>query len=196
MASENSPKGDTAAASAAPGWAEEVLCFWFTELQPNDWFSGAAKVDEAIRSRFSQLYQALQASPLLPSSLDARGLLAGVIVFDQFPRNLFRKSAEAYATDARALELARHAVATGVDRSLKEQERHFLYMPYMHSEDRAMQAESVRLFSGLNADGLKWARHHQGIVERFGRFPHRNAIFGRTSTPKELEFLKTERSFA
>lgn len=192
MPAENSPNGD----SAATGWAEDVLRFWFTELQPQDWFSGSAEVDEAIRSRFSQLYQALQASPLLPSSLDARALLAGVIVFDQFPRNLFRKSAGAYATDARALELARHAVATGKDRSLQKQERHFLYMPFMHSEDRAMQAESVRLFTGLDEDGLKWARHHQGIVERFGRFPHRNAILGRASTPEEIEFLKTEPSFA
>ena len=192
MAAENSPKGDI----ADTGWAEDVLRFWFTELQPQDWFSGSAQVDDAIRSRFSQLYRALQASPLLPSSLDARALLAAVIVFDQFPRNLFRKSAAAYATDARAQELARHAVATGKDRSLKEQERHFLYMPFMHSESRELQAESVRLFTQISEDGLKWARHHQGIVERFGRFPHRNALLGRTSTPEEIEFLKTEPSFA
>jgi uncharacterized protein (DUF924 family) len=186
MATQNSPSS----------WAEDVLYFWFAELQPNDWFSGSAKVDEAVRSRFGNLYQSLQASPLLPTSLDARSLLAAVIVFDQFPRNLFRGSAAAYGTDARALELARHAVATGMDRSLKDQERHFLYMPFMHSEDGAMQAESVRLFAQLSTDGLPWARHHQAIVERFGRFPHRNAILGRTSTPEELEFLKTEPSFA
>jgi uncharacterized protein (DUF924 family) len=182
--------------SSPTAWAEDVLYFWFAELQRNDWFSGSAKVDEMIRSRFGQLYQSLQASPLLPTSLDARSLLAAVIVFDQFPRNLFRGSAAAYGTDARALELARHAVTTGMDRSLQDQERHFLYMPFMHSEDRAMQAESVRLFTQLSTDGLQWARHHQAIVERFGRFPHRNAIFGRTSTPEELEFLKTEPSFA
>jgi uncharacterized protein (DUF924 family) len=186
MAAQNSPTP----------WADDVLRFWFVELQPQDWFSGSAEVDEAIRSRFGHLYEALLASPLLPSSLDARSILAAVIVFDQFPRNLFRKSAAAYAADARALELARHAVATGSDRSLKDQERHFLYMPFMHSEDRAMQAESVRLFAGLSTDGLQWAKHHQGIVERFGRFPHRNALLGRTSTPEEIEFLKTEPSFA
>lgn len=186
MTTQNSP-GD---------WAEQVLYFWFAELQPNDWFSGSAKVDEAVRARFGNLYQALQASPLLPTSLEARSLLAAVIVFDQFPRNLFRESAAAYATDARALELARHAVATGMDRALKDPERHFLYMPFMHSEDRAMQAESLRLFTGLGADDLKWARHHHGIVERFGRFPHRNAILGRSSTPEELEFLKNQPSFA
>lgn len=196
MAAENSPQSNGPSASAASGWAADVLRFWFTELQPNDWFSGSAQVDDAIRARFGQLYQALQASPLLPSSLDARSLLAAVIVFDQFPRNLFRKSAAAYATDARALELARHAVATGKDRSLTEQERHFLYMPFMHSEERTMQAESVRLFAGIDTDGLQWARHHHEIVERFGRFPHRNAILGRESTPAEIEFLKTEPSFA
>lgn len=189
MTLENSPNSDAA------GWVDEVLYFWFTELQPNDWFSGAAEVDRAC-SRFSQLYESLKASPLLPSSLDARALLAAVIVFDQFPRNLFRKSAAAYATDARALELARHAVATGVDRSLQKQERHFLYMPFMHSEDRAMQAESVRLFTELGTEDVKWAHHHQRIVERFGRFPHRNALLGRESTPEEIEFLKTEPSFA
>lgn len=191
MPAENSPKGDT----SASGWVEDVLRFWFTELQPKDWFSGSVDVDRACRSRFSQLYGALQASPLLPSSLDARGLLAGVIVFDQFPRNLFRQSAAAYATDARALELARHAVATGKDRALKEQERYFLYMPFMHSEDRAMQAESMRLFAALGGDGAKWARHHHDIVARFGRFPHRNALLGRASTPEEIEFLRIEPAF-
>jgi uncharacterized protein (DUF924 family) len=191
MSKENSPKGDTTEA----GWVGDVLSFWFTELQPNDWFSGSSTVDEAIRSRFGPLYQTLQARPLLPSSLDARTLLAAVIVFDQFPRNLFRKSAAAYATDGRAQELARHAVASGKDRSLQNQERHFLYMPFMHSEDRALQAESVRLFTELNEDGAKWARHHWEIVERFGRFPHRNAVFGRASTPEEVEFLKNEQPF-
>lgn len=186
MAAQNSPTA----------WAEDVLRFWFIELQPDDWFSGSASVDAAIRSRFGKLYQALQASPLLPSSLDARSLLAAVIVFDQFPRNLFRKSAAAYGTDARALELARYAVALGLDRSLNEPERHFLYMPFMHSEDRAIQAESVRLCTQLGTQDLKWARHHHAIVERFGRFPHRNALLGRTSTPEELEFLKAEPSFA
>lgn len=185
------------AANSPTAWAEDVLRFWFTELRPADWFSGAAEVDEAIRSRFGHLYQTLRVSPLLPSSLDARSLLAAVIVFDQFPRNLFRQSAAAYGTDARALELARHAVAVGLDRALTEQQRHFLYMPFMHSEDRAMQAESLRLFTELGgAEDLKWARHHHGIVERFGRFPHRNAVVGRTSTPEELEFLKTQPSFA
>ena len=195
MPVQNSPPGDTAP-SLPSGWSEDVLRFWFSELRPEDWFRGSAELDARIRARFGPMHEALQASPLLPSTLDARSLLAAVIVFDQFSRNLFRKSVAAYATDARALELARYAVATGMDRALKEQERYFLYMPFMHSEDRAAQAESVRLFTELgSADGAKWARHHQGIVERFGRFPHRNALFGRASTPEELEFLRTEPAF-
>lgn len=154
-------------------------------------------MDEKIRRRFADLRAALAASPPLPSSLDAPTLLATVLVFDQFSRNLFRESATAYDVDAQALELAKHAVATGMDPSLNEQQRYFLYMPFMHSEDRAMQAESVRLFTALgSAEGTKWAERHRRVVDRFGRFPHRNAILGRQSTPEELEFLQREPSFA
>lgn len=171
--------------------------FWFEELRPSDRFKRDAQLDEKIRQRFADLRAALIASPPPPSSLDARTLLAAVVVFDQFSRNLFRESAAAYEADVQALALAKHAVATGVDRSLNEQQRYFLYMPFMHSEDRAMQAESVRLFTALDsAEGAKWAEHHRGIVERFGRFPHRNVLLGRQSTPEELEFLQQEPSFA
>lgn len=191
MSSQNLPR------SLPNDWAEQVLRFWFEELRPPDWFKGEAQLDEKIRGRFSDLRAAVVASPPSPSSLDAPTLLAAVLVFDQFSRNLFRESATAYEVDAQALELAKHAVATGMDRSLNEQQRYFLYMPFMHSEDRAMQAESVRLFKALgSADGAKWAEHHRDIVDRFGRFPHRNAILGRQSTPEEQEFLKREPSFA
>jgi uncharacterized protein (DUF924 family) len=185
MSSQNLPR-------ALPNdWAKEVLHFWFEELPPPDWFKRDAQLDERIRRRFADLRAALAANPPAPSSLDAPTVLATVLVFDQFSRNLFRESAAAYEVDAQAQALAKHAVATGMDRSLNEQQRHFLYMPFMHSEDRGMQAESVRLFTALgSAEGVKWAEHHRGIVERFGRFPHRNAILGRQSTPEELEFLQ------
>src|SRR5690606_14655746 len=113
---------------------------------------------------------------------------------DQFSRNIFRRSAEQYSTDGAALALAKHAVDTKMDSQLSPQERHFLYMPFMHSEDRQMQAESLRLFSSLedDADGMKFARHHKATVDRFGRFPHRNALLGRQSTPEELEFMQTD----
>jgi len=175
------------------GWVDDVLHFWFEELNQKDWFSSSERVDEICRARFGGVYQALKAEPPDPRSADARTLLAAVIVFDQFPRNIFRKTPEAYATDANALALARHAVQSGKDRALPQMQRHFLYMPFMHSEDLTAQAESVRLFAELGIpDGAKYARHHHGVIERFGRFPHRNAILGRRSTPEELQFLKTE----
>lgn len=178
------------------GWVEDVLRFWFEELSQQDWFSSSTRVDDQCRNRFGGLYAALKSDPPEPASADARTLLAAVIVFDQIPRNIFRKTPDAYATDRDALALARFAVASGKDRELSQVQRHFLYIPFMHSEDLSAQVESVRLFTELGiADGVKFARHHHGVVERFGRFPHRNAILGRQSTPEEVEFLKTEPAF-
>lgn len=175
------------------GWVDEVLRFWFEELKEQDWFSSSAQVDDICRARFGDIYAALKEDPPAAESADARTLLAAVLVFDQFPRNIFRKTPDAYATDANALTLARQAVESGKDRALPEKQRHFLYMPFMHSEDLTAQAQSVRLFTDLGIEeGVKYARHHHDVVERFGRFPHRNAILGRRSTPEELEFLKTE----
>lgn len=187
MSSKKLPDG------LSENWVEEVLRFWFEELDEEDWFSGGARVDEKCRGRFGPLYAALKSEPPDPQSADARTLLAAVIAFDQFPRNMFRETPEAYATDNTALELARAAVASGKDLSLEKMQRHFLYMPFMHSEDLTAQAESVQLFTELGTpDGVKYARHHHDVVERFGRFPHRNTILGRRSTPEEVEFLKTE----
>lgn len=175
------------------GWVEEVLRFWFEELSARDWFSSSKRVDEMCRDRFGPLHEVLKSNPPEPDNADARTLLAAVIVLDQFPRNIFRRTPQAYSTDALALSLARAAVASGKDRSLNTMERNFLYLPFMHSEERAVQAESLRLFTELgSADGLKYARHHYDVVARFGRFPHRNAILGRQSTSEELEFLETE----
>src|SRR5690606_10373502 len=138
---------------------------------------------EMCRDRFGGLYSALRSDPPDPDSSDARTLLAAVLVLDQFPRNICRRTPEAYSTHALALSLARAAVARGKDRPLSTTERNFLYLPFMHSEERAVQAESLRFFTELRAsDGLKYARHHHEVVARFGRFPHRNAILGRHST--------------
>lgn len=178
------------------GWVDGVLRFWFEELRPEDWFSSHAHLDERIRQRFGELCEALRSEPPVLDDADARTLLAAIVVFDQFPRNIYRKTPAAYASDDRALALAKAAVETGKDRSLPPVQRHFIYMPFMHSEDLRAQEESVRLFSELGiADGLKYARHHHGVVKRFGRFPHRNVILGRQSTPEELEFLKNEPAF-
>jgi len=177
-------------AAAEPGWVGEVLRFWFEELHEDDWFAKDHHLDERIRSRFLALYEELVAC-------EARGvgtpreLLAAVIVLDQFSRNMFRDSARAYDADPLARRLARAAVEQGFDRSMTDEERMFLYLPFEHSEDRADQALSVELFGRLGHDD--WTRYavaHQEIIDRFGRFPHRNSILGRESTPIEVARLQ------
>ena len=173
-------------------WIDTVNRFWFEELDPKDWFSARPEIDEAIRRRFADLHAARKREPPDAQRLSAEGHVATVLVFDQFSRNLFRGSADTYATDGLALSLAIHAVDHDLDAALDARRRQFLYMPFMHSEDREMQARSVRLFGALGVpDALRYAVHHQGVVDRFGRFPHRNAILGRTTTADERDFLRS-----
>ena len=182
--------------SADSSWIDAVLHFWFRDLKPGDWFSARPEVDEEIRARFADLRAAMKEAPPNPVSLEARGHVAAVIVFDQFSRNMFRGSAQAYATDGLALDLAQHAVDCGLDAMLGPHQRQFLYMPFMHSEDARMQALSCELFAGIGIPRLAvYAEGHQRIIDRFGRFPHRNAVLGRVSTTEELEFLRARRGF-
>jgi uncharacterized protein (DUF924 family) len=174
-------------------WVNAVNQFWFEDLRPIDWFGGGARIDTEIRSRFGSLREDLKNNPPEGEHLESDGLVAAVIVFDQFPRNLFRRSAEAYATDFLALTLACQAVDRGLDIPLGLRQRQFLYMPYMHSENREMQERSVALFRQLGEpDLLGHAEHHRQVIERFGRFPHRNAFLGRESTVDEREFLSSQ----
>jgi uncharacterized protein (DUF924 family) len=164
-------------------------------LGPEAWFRSDRAIDDLIRKRFTLLHSDLTSRQLLPAS--AREALAKVIVLDQFSRNLFRGSAKAYAGDDQALETAKALVGAGRDEEFGPRERQFLYMPFQHSEDRADQRRSVELFKKLGRPELiDFAKHHRSLIERFGRFPHRNAILGRASTPEEVEFLRTARSFA
>ena len=175
-------------------WANEVLSFWFDELTPEDWYSGKPAVDEAIVDRFSELYETLKAGA--PSFTDGREALAAVIVYDQFPRNMFRKRADAFGTDNLAIGIARDAVLKGFDRDMTASEKQFLYMPFMHSEILAEQERGVDLFKSLgNENATKYAIEHRDIIAKFGRFPHRNKALGRTSTPVEEEFLKDHSGF-
>lgn len=177
-------------------WIDEVLRFWFVQLQPDAWFRKDRALDEKIRARFGDLYESFTQSVPRAVTATAQGALAGLIVLDQFPRNLQRRSALAFQTDAVALGVAQHAVDAGFDQQLTEQQRQFIYMPFEHSEDRAMQARSLQLFTALgNAELLKYAKQHKEIVDRFGRFPHRNKVLGRTSTAAEEEFLKHNPGF-
>lgn len=173
-----------------PAWAERVLSFWFDEVGPARWFAKDTLLDAAIRDCFLGVHQALlQAAD--SSQPTARAQLAAIIVLDQFSRNMFRDSPLAFAADARALALARQAIARGDDRTLGRHERLFLYLPFEHSEDRGDQARAVELVRTLDdANLLGYAEAHQALVERFGRFPHRNAALGRASTLEELDFLQ------
>ncbi|MFM9938856.1 MAG: DUF924 family protein [Hyphomicrobiaceae bacterium] len=175
-------------------WTAEVLQFWFAELQPADWFKRSDAVDESIRQRFMGVHRQVALNFPAATQLTPHGTLAAVIVLDQFPRNVFRGSANAFATDAQALALARDAVDLGYDQAFHgaqaKHERLFLYLPFEHSERLEDQRRSVALISALGDDDLtRFALAHQVIIERFGRFPHRNAALGRVSTPEELEFL-------
>jgi uncharacterized protein (DUF924 family) len=138
----------------------------------------------------------MKVAPPDPASLYAQSHLSAVIVFDQFPRNLFRHTAQAFATDHLALAMSRDAVERGMDTAMMPHERQFLYMPFMHSEDPSVQAQSLALFSTIDVpDALQSAREHRDIIDRFGRFPFRNQALGRTSTPEEEAFLKTKPSW-
>jgi len=169
-----------------------VLAFWFDHLSPSQWFEADTMVDAACRARFKALYERL-ASRVPSEWLDsADGCLAAIIVLDQFPRNMFRGHPRAFATDRAALAIAEQAIDIGFDSKLEPSRRSFLYMPFQHSEDPGVQARSVELFTQLGiAETLDFAKRHKAIIDRFGRFPHRNDIVDRASSDEERAYLKT-----
>lgn len=171
-----------------PSWAGEVLDFWFEELSPKDWFLRSDAVDAAIASRFSALPDEVAATDTSELLESPKTSLAAILVLDQFPRNLYRGTARAFAYDAVALRLAKDAVERGhdVEAGFNKDQRLFLYLPFEHSEDEADQERSVRLISALgDSDYTLYAEAHRDIIIRFGRFPHRNDVLGRTTTEEE-----------
>ncbi len=172
-------------------WIDEVLDFWFEHLTPTVWFARDEATDADIRSRFGDLYTRLSGELPAEATVSARGVLAAVIVLDQFPRNMFRGSAKAFATDDKAMELSESAIRCGFDKELSGKERQFLYMPFQHSEDRVVQSRSIELFASLgDPEVLEYAQRHMTIIDRFGRFPQRNEALGRKSTDEEAVFLQ------
>lgn len=175
---------------ASNTWAEDVLRFWFEETTSEEWFRKNAAFDQRLCQRFGNTHATVASLPLDQCLTDPRTALAAVIVLDQFPRNMFRSTPRAFATDAAALRLAEAAIAEGFDAQVPDQARLFFYLPFEHAEDAAHQARCVALMATLGDPELsKWAEAHKGIIDRFGRFPHRNAVLGRTSTAQELAFL-------
>ena len=173
--------------------AREVLDFWFGEgadygKAHQRWFTKDPAFDAEVRSRFLGTYEAQLANRAWLGT--PRSCLARIVVLDQFPRNMFRGTPRAFEADALALASARHAVAQGYDRDLLPVEKQFVYLPFEHSESLADQERACELMQPLGPELYEWALRHKRIVERFGRFPHRNQILGRKSTPEETEFLK------
>jgi uncharacterized protein (DUF924 family) len=173
--------------------ANEVLEFWFDQANRRCWFDAAPDVDELVRQSLAQPHADAVEGRLDHWRGQPDGALALCILFDQAPRNIFRGSARAFATDARARSVARRILALGFDRSYPtDDHRLFCYLPFEHSEDLADQRLAVELLSERTADdrAIAYARRHLEIIAKFGRFPHRNAILGRTPTSAEVEFLK------
>jgi len=167
-------------------WRADVLRFWFG-LEPEQWWGGGAELDERIRRQFLALWQEKRQLPVESFLDDPLTAVAGVILLDQFPRNMFRGHADAYSTDPLALGIAKTAVDRRLDRQLTKDERKFLYMPFMHSENLDDQNRAVLLFTELGDDHqLGYARHHRDVIKKFGRFPHRNVILARASRPDEI----------
>jgi len=171
--------------------AADILRFWFEEIEPKAWWAADPAFDALLRERFAAVLEQAACGELHAWRGTPTGRLAEVIVLDQFSRNIHRGTPRAFAQDPMALVLAQEAVAAGAPAALAPIERCFLYMPFMHSESRAIHEVAERLFreNGL-ADNHRFELRHKAIVDRFGRYPHRNAILGRASSDEELAFLQ------
>jgi uncharacterized protein (DUF924 family) len=173
-----------------------VIDFWFRELTPRQWFMAeGAKLDDLVRARFGALVEAARRGALDHWAATPRGRLALIIVLDQFPRHVHRGTPAAYASDAKAQALACEGIEAGVDEELTLSERHFFYLPLMHAEDVALQERSIERYTALRDAAeqvLGFAREHRDVVARFGRFPYRNAVLGRESTPEETAYLASD----
>lgn len=169
--------------------SHQVLDFWFGELSDSDRWSKGKLLDPVIKARFGAFHTAAAIGELWQWRASPHGRLAEIIVLDQFSRHLYRNTPEAFATDPIALILAQESVRAGADTAVDEEKRQYFYMPFMHSESAKIHEAAAGLFVQLPRT-LQFEVRHRGIIERFGRYPHRNVILGRISTPEEVEFLK------
>jgi uncharacterized protein (DUF924 family) len=170
---------------------QEVHSFWFGELEPQQWWQTDEALDREISNRFGALHEAACACELADWRNDAAGCLAEIIVLDQFSRNIYRDDPRAFAQDGMALLLAQEAIRTGADQVFDVPQKAFFYMPFMHSESALIHEQAVDLFDQPGAEyNLEFELKHKAIIDRFGRYPHRNAILNRESTADELAFLE------
>lgn len=176
--------------------SDELLAFWFSDRVKPLWFNSTPEFDDELKDQYQDTYRAALNGELSAWEQTPQGSLALVICLDQFPLNMFRGKPESFDGEDPARQVTLRAIQRGFDQQLSEAEKAFLYMPFMHSEDIADQDYMVSLLSAAGLkDNLHWAKHHREIVRRFGRFPHRNTILGRESTPEETAYLQSEEAF-
>lgn len=171
---------------------KDILNFWFEETKPQQWFQTNPEFDAQVTEEFSKAYEMAREGTFDEWKKDADGCLALCLLLDQFPRNMFRGTPQAFATDKQALLIAKHALSKGFDQVLSPVKRRFLYLPFEHSENLADQRRCVELFEKMKDDdplGYDYALRHLKVIENYGRFPHRNKILGRDNTPEEEEYL-------
>ncbi|WP_038247106.1 DUF924 family protein [Ghiorsea bivora] len=174
---------------------QDIITFWFKTLTPKQWFIKDAALDQLIHKSFHAIHAAALRGELYMWRETPEGRLAEIIVLDQFSRNMFRDNPKAFASDTLALVLAQEAIRQGDDQRIVIEQRAFMYMPYMHSESALIHEQAEQLFSQPGAEyNYEFELKHQAIIKRFGRYPHRNAILGRESTPEEITFLKQPES--
>ncbi len=176
--------------------AADVIAFWFSERGRKCWFNSSPELDLYIRSRYESLWKSACNSPLLAWQGSAEGCLALAIILDQFPLNMFRGQAKSFSSESKAVAITHLAIANSVDKAVAHEKLSFLYVPLMHSEKLEDQELSVKLFTDNKlTKNIRYAVHHRDLIKKFGRFPHRNIILGRTSTAEELEYLKSKKAF-
>ena len=174
---------------------QEVLNFWFKEIEPANWWVKDSAFDNSITEKFLSIHNAAKHCELAPWRETAHGRLAEIIVLEQFSRNMYRDTPQAFACDGIALVLAQEAIAAGTDKALKPVEKSFLYMPFMHSESLVIHEKALALYQANGIDSnVEFEIKHKEIIERFGRYPHRNSILNRQSTAEELDFLSQPNS--
>ena len=175
---------------------EQVLNFWFSKPMSDHWFSSTPEIDQRIIDGYESLWKQARAGKLNTWQESSDGCLALCIILDQIPLNMFRGTAKSFSTEQQAVEITKHAIKEAFDDEVPNDRVSFLYMPLMHSENMDDQNLAVQCFEKVKLEGnLKFAKHHRGIVEKYGRFPHRNEALGRVSSQAEMEYLNSDKAF-